>query len=29
MIARHWRGWTTFADAPTYLSLLTETVLPT
>jgi heme-degrading monooxygenase HmoA len=29
MIARHWRGWTTLADAPAYQSLLTETVLPT
>jgi hypothetical protein len=28
MIARHWRGWTTLADAPAYQSLLTETVLP-
>jgi heme-degrading monooxygenase HmoA len=28
MIARHWRGWTTSADAPAYQSLLTETVLP-
>ena len=28
MIARHWRGWTTLADAPAYQNLLTETVLP-
>jgi hypothetical protein len=28
MIARHWRGWTTLADAPHYEQLLKETVLP-
>ena len=28
MIALHWRGWTTLADAPAYQCLLTETVLP-
>jgi heme-degrading monooxygenase HmoA len=28
MIARHWRGWTTAADAEAYEALLKETVLP-
>jgi heme-degrading monooxygenase HmoA len=28
MIARHWRGWTTLADAPAYERLLKEIVLP-
>lgn len=28
MIARHWRGWTSPANADAYESLLRETVLP-
>ena len=28
MIARHWRGWTTVANANSYESLLTEKFLP-
>jgi heme-degrading monooxygenase HmoA len=28
MIARHWRGWTTLANATDYERLLKETVLP-
>jgi hypothetical protein len=28
MIARHWRGWTTAANAEAYEALLKETVLP-
>jgi heme-degrading monooxygenase HmoA len=28
MIARHWRGWTSLANAAAYEQLLTETVLP-
>lgn len=29
MIARHWRGWTSLADADAYEALLKATVFPT